>query len=261
MISRTSSGVARKRMLVSIAFRPTDLPVPVDPAISRCGIVAEVGHERLAVDGLAERERQLRGRALIGVGLEQLAQRNRLAIRIRDLDADRRLAGNALDQHRLRLHRQAQVVGQPGDLAVLHAGVGLELEGRDDRARVNLHHRAFDGELAALLLEQARRVHQLALVDLALGLRRIEQRRRRQRVAAQAALGGAAADRLGIGQRQRRRDRRLRAFLDDGRRHARPTPRGRRGQFVVVLVVERFPTRPAHVQPPELRPAPRRPPP
>src|SRR5258705_412056 len=27
-------------MLVSIAFRPTDLPVPVDPAMSRCGIVA-----------------------------------------------------------------------------------------------------------------------------------------------------------------------------------------------------------------------------
>ena len=40
MISRTSSGVARYRMLVSIAFSPTDLPVPVDPAISRCGIVA-----------------------------------------------------------------------------------------------------------------------------------------------------------------------------------------------------------------------------
>ncbi len=40
MISRTSSGVARNRMLVSIALMPTDLPVPVDPAISRCGIVA-----------------------------------------------------------------------------------------------------------------------------------------------------------------------------------------------------------------------------
>ena len=40
MISRTSSGVARYRMLVSIAFRPTDLPVPVAPAISRWGMVA-----------------------------------------------------------------------------------------------------------------------------------------------------------------------------------------------------------------------------
>ena len=40
MISRTSSGVARKRMLDSIELIATDLPVPVDPAISRCGIVA-----------------------------------------------------------------------------------------------------------------------------------------------------------------------------------------------------------------------------
>ena len=95
----------------------------------------QIGHVRLAVDGLAERERQLRGRALVGVGLEQLAQRDLLAVAVRDLDADGRLAGDAIDQHRLGLHRQAQVVGEAGDLAVLHAGVGLELEGRDDRAR------------------------------------------------------------------------------------------------------------------------------
>ena len=40
MMSRTSSGVARKRMLESIAFTLTDLPAPVEPAMSRCGIVA-----------------------------------------------------------------------------------------------------------------------------------------------------------------------------------------------------------------------------
>ena len=40
MISRTSSGVARYRMLVSMPFMLTDLPAPVDPAISRCGIIA-----------------------------------------------------------------------------------------------------------------------------------------------------------------------------------------------------------------------------
>ena len=40
MIRRTSSGVARNKMLDSIAFTLTDFPVPVDPAISRCGIVA-----------------------------------------------------------------------------------------------------------------------------------------------------------------------------------------------------------------------------
>jgi hypothetical protein len=40
MMKRTSSGVARIRMLVIIAFTLTDLPAPVDPAIRRCGIVA-----------------------------------------------------------------------------------------------------------------------------------------------------------------------------------------------------------------------------
>ncbi len=44
---------------------------------------------------------------------------------------------------------------------------------------MNLDDRTLDGELAALFLEQARRLHQLAFVDLALGLGRIEQRRRR----------------------------------------------------------------------------------
>ena len=197
----------------------------------------EIRHERLAVNRLAERERQLRGRALIGVRLEQLAQRDRFAMRVRDLDADGGLARNALDEHRLGLHGEAEVVGKPGDLAVLHAGVGLELEGRDHRAGVDLHDRAFDRELAALLFEQARRFHQLALVDLALGLRRIEQRRGRQRVAAQAALGEAAAERLGIGQRQRWRDRRLRALLDDRRR--RPLLGGRSGDRRLVVVRRR----------------------
>ena len=45
---------------------------------------------------------------------------------------------------------------------------------------VDLHDAAFDGELAALLLELPRALHQLALVDLALAPRRVEQRERRQ---------------------------------------------------------------------------------
>ena len=77
----------------------------------------EVGDVRLAVNRLAERERQLRRRAAVGLGLEQLAQRDLLAVAVRNLDADGRLAGNAVDQHRLGLHRQAEVVGEAGDLA------------------------------------------------------------------------------------------------------------------------------------------------
>ena len=40
MMKRTSSGVERNRMLLTIAFTLTDLPAPVEPAMSRCGIVA-----------------------------------------------------------------------------------------------------------------------------------------------------------------------------------------------------------------------------
>ena len=165
----------------------------------------EVGDVRLAVNRLAERERQLRGRAAVGFRLEQLAQRNLLARAVGNLDADGGLAGDAVDQHRLGLHREAQVVGEAGDLRVLHAGVGLELERRHDRARdESATTRALDRELAAFLLEQPRAVHQLALVDLALGLRRVEQRERRQRVLALAALGRRLGRRFRIGQRQRR---------------------------------------------------------
>ena len=82
------------------------------------------------------------------------------------------LPGDAIDQDRLGLHRQAEVVGEAGDLAVLHAGVRLELVGRDHRAGVDLDDGALDRELAALLLEQPRAFHQLALVDLLFAPRR-----------------------------------------------------------------------------------------
>jgi hypothetical protein len=39
-MKRTSSGVARIRMLVIIALTLTDLPAPVEPAMRRCGMVA-----------------------------------------------------------------------------------------------------------------------------------------------------------------------------------------------------------------------------
>ena len=194
-------------MLVSIEFRPDRLAGARRSGNEQVRHRGQVGDVRLAVDRLAERQRQLRRGALVGVGFEQLAQRDRFAVRVRDLDADGRLARNAIDEDRLRLHGQAEIVGEAGDLAVLHAGVRLELEGRDHRARVDLRHLAFDGELAALLFELSRRLHQLALVDLALGLWRVEQRRGRQRELSPALR--RCFERLGLRQRQRRRLRAL----------------------------------------------------
>ena len=178
----------------------------------------QVRDERLAVNRLAERERQLGGRAHVRLRLEQLAERDRLAVHVGDLDADGGLAGQPIDEHGFGLHRQAEVVGEPGDLAVLHAGVGLELVGRHHRARMDLHDGAFDRELAALLLEVPRAFHQLALVDLALGAGRIEQRQRRQ---------GEAAE-LPFDRRARRADLRLRQRLRRRRDDAGPLPLARR---------------------------------
>ena len=192
----------------------TDLPVPGRSGDQQVRHRRKVGHVRLAVNRLAERERQLRVRPLVHLRLQQLAQRDLLARVIRNLDADRRLARDAIDEHRLGLHREAEIVGEAGDFSVLHAGVRLELECRDDRTGMNLRDRAFDGELAALLLEQARAFHQLALVDLALGLRRIQQRQRRNRERADPPR----RPRLGIGERQRRVLDRLRPLGHDRRR-------------------------------------------
>ncbi len=201
----------------------------------------QVGEVRLAVDRLAQRERELAGRLAVDVRLEQLAQRDLLADVVGHLDADGGLARQPVDDDRLGLQRQAQVVGQPGDLAVLHAGVRLELEGRDDRARMDLHDRAFDRELAALLLEQPRAFHQLALVDLALDLGRVEQRQRRQRVAAHAALDRRARGGVALAERQRRRrGAASRLARGDGRRVRGPARRrGRRGRDVVFVIGRR----------------------
>ena len=87
---------------------------------------------------------------------------------------------------------------------------------------MNLHDRAFDRELAALFLEQPRALHQLALVDLPLGLRRIEQRHRRQREAAHPALDRRA--------RRRRRSRRA-AATASRRARARGARRGDGGRL------------------------------
>ena len=138
-------------------------------------------------------------RTLVHLRLKQLSKRDLFACAVRNLNADGRLSRNAVDENRLGLHGEAQIIGEARDLSVFHSGVRLELEGRDDRARMNLCNRTFDCELTAFLFEQARAFHQLALVDLPLGLRCIEKRQWRKR---KRAVPSRLA-RLRFGQRQR----------------------------------------------------------
>ena len=65
---------------------------------------------------------------------------------------------------------------RPVILLYFTPGVRLELVGRDDGTGMDLHDRALDRELAALLFKEPRALHQLALVDLALALWRVQQR-------------------------------------------------------------------------------------
>ena len=113
----------------------TDLPEPVVPAISRCGMRGEIDDHRFAADGLAEAERQLGRRFGVVVGRQQFAQIDLLALRIGQLDADGVAAGHDGDARRERAHRARDVVGEPDHARGLDAGRGLELVERHDRAR------------------------------------------------------------------------------------------------------------------------------
>src|SRR4028118_635958 len=127
---RTSSGVARVRMLTSSELMQTDLPAPVAPAMRMCGVLAmlaqtkppsmslpsatsigrgggggagragdedvrrlgDVGADGAALDVLAERDEH---RVVVAGGhaaAQDVAEADVLAVGVRDLDADRALA-------------------------------------------------------------------------------------------------------------------------------------------------------------------------
>ena len=123
----------------------------------------QVGGDDAAVDVFAQRQRELRLGAEKFLRLDHLAQPDGFALVVRHLDADGRLAGHALDEDALGAQRQAEIVAQAGDAAVLDAGFGLELEGRDHRAGIDLHDLAAHVELAALFGQHLRQVLQLEL--------------------------------------------------------------------------------------------------
>ena len=112
----------------------TDLPEPVVPAISRCGMRA-----RSTITGsppmvLPRQSGSLAGVLVVVVGVEQLAQIDLLALVVRQFDADGVAARHHGDARRQRAHRAGDVVGKPDHARRLDAGRGLELVERDHRA-------------------------------------------------------------------------------------------------------------------------------
>ncbi|MCK7525141.1 MAG: hypothetical protein MZV64_49815 [Ignavibacteriales bacterium] len=118
------------------------------------------------MDVLAQGEGQLGGRVLEIRRLDDVAELDDLALVVGDLDAQRGLAGDALDADRLRLQGQGQVLGPALDLRDLDARGREVLVGRDDRAGVVLADLALDAELLELLLDAPLLVEELGLADL-----------------------------------------------------------------------------------------------
>ena len=144
----------------------------------------EVRRDNAPVDVLAHRQRQFRLRAHKFLRLDVLAQPDDFALAVRNLNAHGRFPGHALDQNALGLQRQAKVIGEVGDAAVLDSGIGLELERGDHGTRIDLRDLPMYVELGILLREHLRQHLQFVGIHNLLLVRTLQQAARRQLVAA-----------------------------------------------------------------------------
>src|SRR6185437_910398 len=87
---------------------------------------------------------------------DNFAQRNRLAMRVRNLDSYSGFSGDALDKNRFRPQREAQIVSKSGDAAVLDSRFRFQFERGDHRPGVDLRDVSGYVELRAFLLDGAR---------------------------------------------------------------------------------------------------------
>ena len=144
---------------------------------------AQVGDDRVAADVLAEHQRDRRRHVVVGLRLDDLAERDHLARLVRDLEAHRRLARNDLDHaHADGRQRAREVFREVRDLRNLDARRRAQLEARDDRARMHFDDFGLDAEIAQLQFDQARHgLERFGGVAADTRGRIVEQRQRRQR--------------------------------------------------------------------------------
>ena len=135
----------------------TDLPEPVVPAMSRCGMRGEIDEHRFAADRLAEAERQPGGGLGILARGEQLAQIDLLARRIRQFDADRVAPRHHGDARGERAHGAGDVVGEADHARRFDAGRRLQLVERDHRPGPRIDDLAAHAEIGEHAFERGRR--------------------------------------------------------------------------------------------------------
>ena len=153
----------------------TLLPAPVEPAIKQMRHSGQIGGDDAAVDVFAHGHRHLRLRSHELLRLDVLAQPDDFALAVRHLNADRALARHALDQNALGLQREAEIVAEIGDAAVLDAGFRLELERRDDRAGIDLRDLPVNFELGVFLGQHLRQQLEFVGIDLLLFVGTLQQ--------------------------------------------------------------------------------------
>src|SRR5260370_28117710 len=106
----------------------------------------QVGGDDAAVDVLAHRHGQPRFRSHELLRLDVLPQPDDLALTVRHLNANRRLAGHALDKNALGFQSQTQIVVEIGNAAALDSPIVLELKRDDYGTGVDLRYPAVDIE-------------------------------------------------------------------------------------------------------------------
>ena len=125
-----------------------------------------------------------------------LAQPDNFAVAVRHLNPDCGLARHALDQNALGFERQAEVIREVGDAAVLDARLGLEFERRDHRAGIDLRHLPVNVELGILFRQHLGQQLQFVGINGLLLVRTMQQAAGRQ---LEAAGRDARHGRLGLG--------------------------------------------------------------
>src|ERR1019366_5148719 len=135
-------------------------------------------------DVLAHGDRELGFGAEEFLRLDVLAQPDNFALAVRYLDADGALAGHAFDEDAFGAQGEAEIVGEADNAAVFDAGFGLEFEGGDDRAGVDLRDLAEDFELRVLRGQNLSDYFELFFVYGLLLVGTVEQARGREFVTA-----------------------------------------------------------------------------
>ena len=125
----------------------TDLPEPVVPAISRCGIRARSTTTGSPPMVLPRQSGSFDGRVVVFARGQQLAEIDFLAELVRQFDADGVAARHHGDAGRHRAHRARNVVGKADHARRLDAGRGLEFVEGDHRTGARIDDLALHAEI------------------------------------------------------------------------------------------------------------------